>query len=181
MITPALVACGGGSDTPSSSPNTQLKNADDVEATRSAESSKTVNFGDFADVDGFGRVSITSATVGGDDLGPWLEAKVRLENTTKDDASGPDVGLFCKGDSESGSYQADSTLTLGDEIPAGSYKEGTLNLLPYSYKRTFEDDTPCATPAFIRLTPSVYEEGAELPQVAVPDALIDEMNAKLGQ
>jgi hypothetical protein len=179
IAVPILAACGGGSDEPSTSPSTQLKNADDVKATQSAKSSKTVKFGEFAEIEGFGRASVASASVGGDDLGPWLETKIRFENTSGEESSTPDVGIYCKGDSESGSYQADSTISLGEPIPDGSYKEGILNLLPYGFKRTGEVDEACQTPAFIRLTPAVYEDSAELPQIAIPDELVDELNAKL--
>jgi hypothetical protein len=181
LAAPALVGCGSGSDASSTKPNSDLKSADEMQATKTSEDLRTVKIGEFAEVKDFGRVAVTSVKVGGDDLGPWLEAEVRFENTSGEDSSATDTNLVCAGDgaNEFGGYQADSTFDPNQTIPDKSFSEGTLNLLPVGFKRTGEAESPCATPAFIRFTPFVHEEGTELSQVAVPDDAIDELNSSL--
>lgn len=179
-VTLILVACGGGAE--KDKPDESLKNADDVEASENAAATTTVDVGEFAPLsDGaeeVGRVSVTRLKVGGDDLGPWLEANVRFENTTDDIGDFPEVGIWCKGATESGSYQADSTIDLSTTMPAKSYKEGVLNLPLSDDPRTGESVPECETPALIRFEPLVSVGEPEPTQVRVPDNLIAKLNAR---
>jgi len=179
-MTMILVACGGGAD--QDQPDESLRNADDVEASENAAGTTTVDVGEFAPLsDGaeeVGRVAVTKLKVGGDGLGRWLEASVRVENTTDEDGNLPDAGIWCKGATESGGWQIDSTIDLNSTIPAKSYKEGVVNLPLSDDGRTGEPVPECKTPAFIRFTPTVWVGEVELAQVRVPDDLIAKLNDK---
>jgi hypothetical protein len=179
-MTLILVACGGNAE--KDKPDESLRNADDVKASETAAATTTVEIGEFAPLsDGaeeVGRVSVTKLKVGGDDLGPWLEASVRFENTTDEEGNLAEVGIWCKGATESGGWQADSTLDLNATIPAKSYKEGVVNLPLSDDPRTGEPVPECETPAFIQFTPLVTVGDVEPVQVRIPNDLIAKLNDK---
>jgi hypothetical protein len=178
-----LAGCGSGDENKSSNkPNFSLKNGDKVEESEAAAAAKVVQVGDFGDLPGDGRVSVTAMKVGGDDLGPWLEVSMRVENASNETAGVPDTGIVCTGSSDQGGYQADSTLLLSDEIPAGSFKEGILNLMVPGDSRTGEPAMPCTAPAFVQIT-GEDSQTFETTAVRVPIAedVIAELNAKLNK
>ena len=153
--------CGDGDDEKPEGPNPSLRDADDVEEGQAAEVADEVEVGEFGDLTADTRVSVTAMQVGGDDLGPWLEVSVRFENASDDVAYIPDAGIVCAGSVEQGGYQAGSTVSLGEEVPRGSFKEGVLNLMVPGDSRTGEVVPPCAGPAFVQFTgedPETFEE-----------------------
>jgi len=173
-----LAGCGGDDEDPKSDQaNTSLNSADDVEASQNAATAFEV--GEFADLPGGARLAVTSLKVGGDDLGPWLETSIRFENSTDEAQSIPgSAGVLCAGASENGGSQIDGTVSLGDEVPAGSFKEGVLNLLTSGDGRTGEPVPHCGTPAFVQFEvedPETYEP--VYVQWPVPDEMIEQMDA----
>ena len=117
-------------------------------------------------------------TVGGDDLGPWLVTLVRVENRGSADQSMPNIGIVCTGSTEMGGYQAGSTISLTTSLPAGSYREGTLNLLLPHDRRTGTPVPSCATPAYVQALPLVTDSATRPVRVQIPDAAVTSLNAK---
>lgn len=138
--------CGGDESPDASEENTALAPADEATDGSGADE---VELRDFADLGTGMRVRVDSPTVGGDDGGPWLTVSVRVENSDDEAAAVPDVALRCGDAEEGGGYQADSTLSLGEEIPAGSFMEGTLNLLLPGDSRTGKPVPACEDELFI--------------------------------
>ena len=169
-------ACGGGSAS-SDKPDNSLKN--DSDATVVPSSGETLKLGQFAEGEYIGRIQVSEVKVGGDDLGPWLEANVRMENSGNVALSPAQLDVVCKGDKEPGGYQIDSTFDFGQEIPAGSFREGVANLLLAGAPRTGDPATECATPAFIEITPAVSIGDDPQPKFAIPEDVIAEINGKL--
>jgi hypothetical protein len=181
-LVPALLlaGCESGDSKGSNKPNSALKNADDVQQSEAAAAAKVVQVGAFGDLPGDGRVSVTAMKVGGDDLGPWLETSMRVENASKEKASVPDTGIVCSGSSEQGGYQIDSTMLLSDEVPAGSYKEGVLNLTVPGDSRTGEPATPCGAPAFVQITGQDTQSfKSTVVRVPIADDVLAQLNAQL--
>jgi hypothetical protein len=180
VLLAALVAGCGGQSKAATKPDSSLKNADRVQQSQAAAAANIVQIGEFGDLPGNGRVEVTAMKVGGDDLGPWLEATMRVENASKETASVPDTGIVCTGSTQQGGYQVDSTMRLSDEIPAGSYKEGVLNLIVPGDSRTGQPATPCAAPAFVQIT-GLDNQSLKTGTVRVPIAgeLLAQLNAKL--
>lgn len=169
-------ACGGG-DGPSNQPDNSLMNEDD--AASSPGDGETLEIGEFAEGEFIGRIQISSLEVGGDDLGPWLEATIRMENSDDEPLSPAQLDLVCTGDDETVGYQADSEFDFNEQIPAESFREGVANLLIAGDPRTGEPTTECVTPAYIQITPVVSIGDDPQPRFAVPDDLIAELNANL--
>ncbi|MGH8895330.1 MAG: hypothetical protein ACRDWY_18785 [Actinomycetes bacterium] len=169
-------ACGGGSES-SDKPDNSLRN--DADATLAPSAGKTLKVGEFAEGKYIGRIQVSAIKVGGDDLGPWLEATVRMENSGNEALSPAQLDVVCTGDKEPGGYQIDSTFDFNKEIPAESFREGVTNLLFAGAPRTGEPTTECATPAFIEITPAVSIGDDPQPKYAIPDNVIADINAKL--
>ena len=95
-----------------------------------------------------GKLSITVTTpiVGGDQSGPWLTITVHVENASSETVSVP-FELHCDANPDGGGRQAQSTYTNGDAIPAGTFHDGTVNLLMPSDGRTGKPRLSCAIPA----------------------------------
>lgn len=174
-----LLLAGCGDDAPGAKEeNTALRNGNSVEASTESGDATDLALGEFAELGDHLRVRVGDTKVGGDDGGPWLEIAVRAENDGSEDQMLPEIGIVCSGNAEQGSYQADSTLLLTDTVPAGSFKEGTLNLLLPGDSRTGEKIAPCETPVFIRATPGIYV-GDEPPSFRweLPETTVTELNA----
>lgn len=169
-------ACAGGSES-SDKPDDSLKN--DADATVAPSAGETLKVGQFAEGKYIGRIQVSAIKVGGDDLGPWLEATVRMENSGDEALSPAQLDLVCTGDKETIGYQADSTFDFNEEVPPGSFREGVANLLIAGDPRTGEPTTECATPAYIEITPVVSIGDDPQPKFAVPDEFIAEINGKL--
>lgn len=169
-------ACSGGSGS-SDEPNDSLMDEDDADTAPS--SGETLEIGQFAEGEFIGRIQISSIEVGGDDLGPWLEATIRMENSDDEPLSPAQLDLVCTGDEEAVGYQADSTFDFNEQIPAESFREGVANLLIAGDPRTGEPTTECVTPAFIQITPVVSIGDDPQPKFAVPDDVIAQINANL--
>lgn len=54
--------------------------------------------------------------------------EVRIENPTKKAARIPEAAIYCKDDDEAGDWFAQSTLSIGKELPAGTFDEGVFYL-----------------------------------------------------
>lgn len=161
-----LTACGGsgGSD--------ELRDADDIKASETAASAKTAKIGETFELGNL-NVKISSLVAGGDDLGPWVVADLRVENPTDEEDYLPDAGIVCGEKGEQGSYQADSTLFLGDTLPKKSFKEGTLNLLTIEDGRSMQPPVECAAPAFVQMTST----DSKVVRIPVPDDVLAKLNA----
>jgi hypothetical protein len=178
VLSGLLVAGCGSEEKSSDEPNSALKNADDVEASQEAAAAQEVDLGKFGDLSDDTRVSVTAMKVGGDDLGPWLEVSIRFENAAKVDAAVPVTGIVCKGSAEPGENQAGSTLDSGDPVPAGSFKEGVLNLLVPGEGRTGEPVPVCDGPAFVQVTGEDPETSADkVVRVPVADEVLAQLQA----
>lgn len=93
---------------------------------------------------------LSNPRVGGDDE-PWIEIEVRIENPTGEDAPGLVPDVVCAGATEGESYQADSTVDPQEDVLAGSFAEGTVNLLPAGNERIGGPISECESPAVIRV------------------------------
>ena len=125
--------------------------ATQIEQSRADQGAATVAVGAPGQMEGGIRFTVKNLAVGGDGSGPWLVATVHVENPTGDDATVPNVGIACAGTAADklGGYQASSTIRLGDDLPARSFRDGTLNLLLPGDSRTGVTTPPCSTPAHI--------------------------------
>lgn len=153
-----------------------------AEEIRAAEAVAGVeaSVGDTVDLDGV-VVEVSSVRLSGDDLGPWLETAVRIENRTSNDVDYVNIELYCAGNDEGGGWQADSTFDLLAGVPAGSFDEGTVNLLVPGDGRYGETRERCVPPANIVVGPFIA--GAVTANRAVfelPTAVIDAINATDG-
>ena len=162
-----LTACGGsgGSD--------ELRDADDIKASETAASAKTAKVGDTFELGNL-RVKVSSLEAAGDDLGPWIVADLRVENPSDEEDSMPDAGIVCGDSGEQGGWQADSTVSLSDTLPAKSFKEGKLNVLTPEDGRAMEPPVECAAPAVLQMT-SVDSKVVRIP---VPDDVLTKVNAE---
>jgi hypothetical protein len=145
----------------------ELQDASSIRAQR-AVAGDTFEIGEvatFRDV----SLSINEVTIGGDDGGPWVAADTTVENRSERDATIPNLSIYCAGNEEPGGWQAFSTLSLGEVLPARSVDSGVVNLLAPGDER-FGDGRPfCDTPAVIRVT----NFGVNF---ALPDSIVDELN-----
>jgi hypothetical protein len=191
VVVSLLAGCGSTSKSKSSSGTTTaptssvpatapkgLAPAESVEAGRQAANAQIVTFGEPGKLPDNVYVIFSAPTVGGDDLGPWLVTPVRVENRGSVDQSMPNMGIVCMGSTDMGGYQAGSTVKLTDTLPAGSYREGTLNLLLPHDSRTGTPVPSCATPAYVQAIPLVTDSTTKPVRVQVPDATIASLNAK---
>lgn len=163
----SLAACG--SDDETTTPNTALPPAESVREEERSEGS--VALGELVDT-GYGvRAGVLAFSVGGDDGGPWLVAETRVEGLDEG-GSVPNMGIVCAGGTELGGWQADSTLQLATDVPAGSFDEGSVHLLLPGDGRYGEPIPECAGPAFVEIDtidgPAVVE---------VPATVLAELNA----
>lgn len=53
---------------------------------------------------------------------------VRVENPTGQDAYTPMMAVYCSNVEEPGDYWSESTIGIGDDLPAGSFREGVLEV-----------------------------------------------------
>jgi hypothetical protein len=130
-------------------------------------------------MDGTVRLTAKAMKVGGDDGGRWLVVALRLENSGDEALGGPNIAIVCTDGAEEGGWQADSTLDMGAEIPAGSFSEGTLNLLLPGDSRTGEAVPECLAPAYVQATPTVYM--GDVPpsiQYQIPAEVLTELNGR---
>jgi hypothetical protein len=185
MVVPLLSGCGSGGTTTastSSTPTTASKGlapSESVEAERQAANAKIVTFGQPGKLpDDVYVIFNAPLTVGGDDLGPWQVTPVRVENRGSADQSMPNIGIFCMGSTEVGGYQAASTVSLTDKLPAKSYREGILNLLLPHDSRTGTSVPSCGTPAYVQAIPLVTDSSTKPVRVQIPDATVASLNAK---
>ena len=160
-----------------------LRSAGEVLAERAAAAAKDVTLGQTVSLAPKVTVVVTRMTLGGDDLGPWLSVSVRAENRSGDSVTNPVLAIYCKGESEGGGWQADSTYSLGDELPSGSFAQGDVNLLLPKDGRTGEAVPACVLPATVRVTDgsTVTIEGNQTsPSYDYPIArsLVTELNAR---
>jgi hypothetical protein len=166
------------SSAPTTNPNS-LVPAESVEAELEAKNAQVVAFGQAGKLaDDVYVIFNAPLTVGGDDLGPWLVTPVRVENRGKADQSMPNIGIVCMGSTEVGGYQAGSTMSLTDTLPAGSYREGSLNLLLPKDSRTGTAVPARATPAYVQAIPLVTDSSTKPVRVAIPDATVASLNEK---
>lgn len=85
----------------------------------------------------------------------------------------PDAGIVCGDSDEQGGWQADSTVSLSDTLPAKSYKEGKLNVLTPEDGRAMEPPVECAAPAVLQMT-SIDSKVVRIP---VPEDVLTKVNA----
>jgi hypothetical protein len=180
--TVAVAACGSSDDSTGSNESSsnesgdELRDAEDVRSEELAEGASG-SIGDVIDIDGV-AVLVAGVVVSGDDDGPWLSADLRIENSSDSDIQFVNVGIVCAGNDETGGWQAGSTLDLNAGIPAGTFDEGTVNLLLPEDGRFGEEVPECAIPAVIRISPvpdpmTGFEKAAVVP---LPDDVIAELN-----
>ena len=154
-----------------------LAPAESVEAEREAANAQVVTFGQAGKLpDDVYVIFSAPPTAGGDDLGPWLVTPVRVENRGKADQSMPNIGIVCMGSTEMGGYQAESTVSLSDTLPGGSYRQGTLNLLLPPDSRTGTPVPACATPAYVQAIPYVSGSATKPVGVQMPEATVASLN-----
>jgi hypothetical protein len=179
LLIAALVvgACGSDGDSGVDEADGGLRDAEDARSEELVEGT-TGAFGEVIELDGT-TVLVSGAVVSGDDGGPWLAAEVRIENPSETNIQFVDVGIVCAGNDETGGWQAGSTLDLNAGIPAGTFDEGTVNLLLPGDGRFGEPIPDCATPAALRITPVPDPmTGTEVPAVVqLPDELVARLNA----
>jgi hypothetical protein len=178
-------ACSSSSsDESSTSSRSSLRPAGEVSAEEEATEAKDVAVGETVTLDKGVTVKVTNMSVGGDDLGPWLTVGVHAENKSGESTTNPEVAIHCKGEPEAGGWQADSTYSLGDELPAGSFAEGSINLLLPEDSRTGEPTPACDEPATVRVTELGVTVGNERPKsfdYPIESALVEQLNAKRTQ
>lgn len=170
----AFAACGGSDDSTTS--NTELRSAEEVRSEEAADGAQG-ELGSEVEVDGR-AVSVSDPVLSGDDGGPWIEVQVRYENRGGTDIDWFEVGIVCTGNDEVGGYQAGSTLDLIAGLPAGTFDEGTVNLLAPGDGRFGEERPECTKPALVRV--SAYIGGIESDEPSVfplPADVIDQLNA----
>ena len=140
-----LVACGGGakSSAPSVGPASDLQSG--------SNAATFVNGSPGVPVEFLGlKVTVSMMTQGGDDSGPWLTVHVRAENAGGQPGANPNIGIVCADNEQTGGWQAASTFTVGQGLPAGSFDEGDVNLLLPGDSRTGQMVPECKTPAVVR-------------------------------
>jgi hypothetical protein len=178
----AVCALTGCSDRVPSAPVT-LRPASEVDASRADAAAKIIPLGQSGELaDGGGgrtTVIITSMSVDSDDTGRWLRVGARFDNRGTQDAKVPNVGIVCHGSVRTGSYQIGSTISLGDDLPAGSVKNGSLDLLLPGVDHAGAKAAPCPAPAFVEVSPlSYYGDAPPLLRVAIPAATLAKLTAK---
>lgn len=190
VITGLIAGCGGSAASETSSATTDSPAVTEGPATDPAQPAGTtavdqalrpaeearaeaavagpeVAIGDRIDVLGVGLI-INSITAGGDDGGGWVAVDARAENPGTTDSTVPWMEVRCSGNDEAGGWQADSSLYMGDALPAGSFDEGVVNLNLPGDSRTGDPVPTCDTPAYITFVGSDSK-------IAVPDAVIAEV------
>ena len=90
----------------------------------------------------------------------------------------PNIGIVCMGSTEMGGYQAESTVSLSDTLPGGSYRQGTLNLLLPPDSRTGTPVPACATPAYVQAIPYVSGSSTKPVGVQIPEATVASLNQR---
>jgi hypothetical protein len=153
-----------------SQPNLGLRPAGSVvieEALRQA-----TPLGDMVDVDSSSRFTVQSFVVGGDELGPWLETKIRGEAADAMGALPVDIAIRCASSSETGGWQVSSTVSLGQEIPKGTFLDGTIALLLPDDGRYGDQIEICESPALIE----VGTDGKFW--FAIPEDVLAELNSR---
>jgi hypothetical protein len=191
-----LAGCGGGDDTAEgnapemeavdSTTSETLRSADEVIADDQAEAAVDATLGELVEFANGQTMTVADMRLGGDDGGPWLEVDARIENPSEDDQRTPVYAIICAGSPDPGEYQADSTLYQLEELPSGSFREGTIHLLLPGDGRFGEPTPECAGPAVVRATVEVLNDEGLVeanPTVDVPidDALLAELNAARAQ
>lgn len=186
VIMVGLVSCSSNNEksTKTKTKTKKLKPAEQVEGERIKENNKNnyqADFGEKIDLGSGLTITISDPKIGGDDLGPWLDVSARAENSGEEDESNPTLSIICEGSPEEGGWQADSTFSLADSLPSGSFNEGRVNLLAPSDGRYGEPAPDCKTPALIRITKlSITINGnPKAIDIPLPDELIQQLNAKL--
>ena len=163
-----LVNCGGSS--PSTKPDMGLRPAGSVvieEALRQA-----TPLGEMVTVDSTSRFTVQSFVVGGDELGPWLETKIRGEAADAIGALPVNIAIRCASSSETGGWQVSSTVSLGQEIPKGTFLDGTIALLLPDDGRYGDQIEICESPALIE----VGTDGKFW--FAIPEDVVAELNSR---
>lgn len=154
VLAAVLTGCSGGggatSDGEPDAPTTSLRDVDEVEAEQASDDAIQASIGEPVALGDGVTVTITEAPVGGDEAGPWLEVTLRVENGG-DESVGIDAAIVCAGSDEGGGWQAGSTFDPNEEILAGTFQEGTLNLLLPDDSRTGEVTPECEPPAVVRV------------------------------
>lgn len=181
-ITVGVASCN--SDNNKTTETTKLKPADQVESERNKEKNKNndqAQLGEKIDLGSGLSIIVSDPKIGGDDLGPWIDVQARAENSGKEDANNPTLSIICEGNTEEGSWQIDSTYSLMDSLPSGSFNEGRVNLLAPSDGRYGEPVPACKSPALIRVTKSsiIVDDSSVAIDIPLPDDLIQQLNAKL--
>jgi hypothetical protein len=163
-----FASCNGAQS--GSQPNLSLRPAGSVvieEALR-----QVTPLGDMVDVDSSSRFTVQSFVVSGDELGPWLETKIRGEAADAMGALPVDIAIRCASSSETGGWQVSSTVSLGQEIPKGTFLDGTIALLLPDDGRYGDQIEICESPALIE----VGTDGKFW--FAIPEDVIAELNSR---
>ena len=152
-----------------------LADAEDVRA--GALAGEPVPMGSEA-TDGHVIAVVSNPQTDGDDLGPWLEVDVRIENPTDEDVQYFNAGIICAGNDEMGGTVQGGTIDSSAGIPAGTFEEGTLLVLLPGDGRYGEATPLCETPAAVRI--EVIGDDGMTPEQAVswtiPEDLIATLN-----
>jgi hypothetical protein len=176
-----LAACGGDSDSGSTAANTDLVPAGEKAAQNAAED--VTPLGELVEVDAQTRFTVTGFKVNSSDsLGPWIEASVRGEANDDAGAIPFEIASLCASSTETGGWQADSTVSLGQEIPAGSFLEGFISLLLPEDGRYGEPIKPCEEPALVKVSSSEKTVWFAIPSdvVAEINSAAETLNSTLG-
>lgn len=168
-----VAACSDDTGGASTEPNTALAPA--AEEAAEQATAEATPLGQMVDTDENSRFTITGYTVDGDEAGPWLNAQVRGEAATAAGTVPYTIAIRCASSTDTGGWLARSTVALSQEIPAGSFVEGTVGLLLPGDGRFGEPITPCETPAVVII------EAENEASWAIPDDVIAELNAKAEQ
>jgi len=154
----------------------ELRPADAVEAEQTLANAQAADLGETFDLAPGLTVVVQDMSVGGDSGGPWLAVSARIENRTTDELSVPAMAIICDGSADDGGWQIDSTLSLYDTLPSGSFAEGTAHLLVPDDGRYGEPRIECAGLAVVMISTWTASTSHRYAVVGIPADVLAELN-----
>jgi len=129
------------------------------------------------------EITASNPVIESDAKGPWLSVTVRAENRSQVDSPSPQFQLRCSGSAAGGAWLPTSTFKQDESVPAGSFHEGTLQLVLPGDDRVGSPRPSCTAPATMVATHLTFDTaGAGAPVQKrvtwdLPDELVDQLNA----
>lgn len=161
LVVIGLVGCGSSSSDggSSSADGKGLKPAGDVIATRATKGKIGTPFEVQKDVTmtlsnprtDSGELPAGSQEPYGVALQPTIRVDVRVDNASGADEQGGSPEVVCAGATRGEGFQAGSSYDPNADVPAGSFVEGTLILLPTGNDGVADQVPGCAGPAVFRI------------------------------